>query len=112
MTLITRVLVAALSLLFAAYLIPGIVVDSIYTAIVVAIVLGLLNLIVRPILIVLTLPVTIVTLGLFIFVINAALFMFVASFVNGFEVSGFFVALLGSLFVSVVSTIGNRFVGQ
>lgn len=108
--LITRLLIAALALLLAAYLIPGIEVAGVYIAIVVALILGLLNLIVRPILIILTLPITIVTLGLFIFVINAALFMFVASFVDGFNVDGFLAALIGSLIVSVVSTVGNRFV--
>lgn len=112
LTLITKILISALGLLVAAYLVPGIEVTSLYIAIVVAIILGLLNLIVRPVLIVLTLPITIVTLGLFIFVINAALFAFVASFVEGFSVSGFIPALLGSLIVTVISTIGNRFVGK
>lgn len=110
--LVSKVLITALGLLLAAYLVPTIEVVSLYVAIIVAIVLGLLNLVVRPVLVILTLPVTIVTLGLFIFVINAALFAFVASFVDGFAVNGFFDALLGSLIVSVVSTIGNRFVGD
>lgn len=110
-TLITKVLVAALGLLVAAYFVPTIEVASVYTAVIVAIILGLLNLIVRPILIILTLPITIVTLGLFIFIINASLFMFVASFVEGFSVKGFLPALLGSLIVTVVSTVGNRFIG-
>lgn len=110
-TVISKVLISALGLLLAAYLVPAITVTGLYIAIVVAVILGLLNLIVRPILIVFTLPITIVTLGLFIFVINAALFLFVASFVDGFEVDGFFSALLGSLIVTVVSTVGNRFVG-
>ncbi len=110
MNIVIRVLITALGLLIAAYVIPGIVVTSLYTAIISAIVLGLLNLIVRPILVVLTLPITIVTLGLFMFVINAGLFLFVASFVDGFAVDGFWIALLGSLVVSVVSAIGNKFV--
>lgn len=110
LTLITRVLIAALGLLIAAYLVPGIEVAGLYIAIVTAIILGLINLIVRPILIILTLPITILTLGLFIFVINATLFWFVASFIDGFEVDGFFAALFGSLIVSVISAIGNRFV--
>lgn len=103
-------MIAALALLLVARFVPGIEVDGLYIAIVTAIILGLLNVIVRPILVVLTLPITIITLGLFIFVINAALFLFVASFVDGFAVSGFLSALLGSLLVSVVSAIGNKFV--
>lgn len=108
MKIISRILITALGLLLAAYLIPGIDVTSLYIAIITAIILGILNLIARPILVVLTLPITIVTLGLFIFVINALIFWFAASFIDGFSVDGFFPALLGSLVVSVVSTIGNK----
>ena len=108
MKLIIRVLISALALILVANVIPGIEVKSIYIAIVAAIILGLLNLIVRPLLVVLTLPITILTLGLFIFVINAALFLFVASFVEGFQVDGFLPALLGSVIVSIVSTVGNK----
>jgi putative membrane protein len=110
MKIIARVLITALALLLVAELIPGIVVEGLFTAIVAAVILGLLNLIARPILVVLTLPITILTLGLFIFIINAALFAFVASFIEGFEVSGFLPAILGSLLVSVVSAIGNKFI--
>ena len=110
MKIIGRILVTALGLLVAAHVVTGIMVDSLYIAIVAAFILGILNLIVRPILVVLTLPITIVTLGLFMFVINAGIFLFVSSFVEGFEVAGFTAALLGSLIVSVVSAIGNRFV--
>jgi len=110
MLIITRVLISALALLLVAEIVPGITVASVYIAIVVAILLGLLNVIARPILLVLTLPISILTLGLFIFVINAALFWFVATFVEGFEVAGFLPALLGSLLVSVISAIGNRLV--
>lgn len=106
--IIIRILVGALALLLVAELLPGVSVDGLYPAIIGAIILGVLNTIVRPILVVLTLPVTIVTLGLFIFVINAALFMFAASFIDGFSVSGFWMALVASLCVSIVSTIGNR----
>lgn len=110
MKLISRVLIAALALLAVAYFVPGIEVDSLYVAVIAAVVLGLVNLIGRPILIVLTLPVTILTLGLFIFVINAALFWFVASFIEGFTVTGFLPALIGSILVSVISAVGNKFV--
>jgi putative membrane protein len=110
MTTIYRVLITALALMLAAYLIPGIFVDNIYVAIFAAVVLGLLNLIARPILVILTFPITILTLGLFIFVINAAIFWFTASFIDGFEVAGFVPALVGSLVVSLVSTLGNHFI--
>lgn len=106
---IIRVLVSALALLLAAYLVPGIVVAGLYIAIIAAVILGLLNLIARPILIILTLPINILTLGLFTFVINALLFWFAASFIEGFTVEGFIPALIGSIVVSVVSAVGSKF---
>jgi putative membrane protein len=111
MNIILRILFNALGLLLIAKFIPGIVVSDFYTALVAAVILGLLNAIVRPILIILTLPVTILTLGLFALVINASLFLFAASFIEGFFVTNFWYALLGSLLMSVVSTIGSRFIG-
>jgi len=110
MTILLRILTTAFALLLCAELIPGIEVSSFYIALIAAVVLGLLNLIARPILFVLTLPITIVTLGLFIFVINALLFLFAASFIEGFVVDGFLPALIGSLVVSVVSAIANTFI--
>ncbi len=110
MKLITKVLITALALLVVARYIPGIEITGLYIALVAAVIIGLLNLIVKPVLIVLTLPITIVTLGLFIFVINAGLFWFVASFVDGFDVVGFWPALFGSLVVSIISAIGNKFI--
>lgn len=109
-TIITRILIGALALLIVERLIPGIEVENLYIALVVAFLLGLLNFFVRPVLVILTLPITILTLGLFIFIINALIFWFVASFVDGFTVTGFLPALLGSLIVSVISAIGNKFV--
>ncbi len=107
---IIRLFITALALLGAAYLIPGIVVTNISSALIAAVVLSLLNTIVRPLLVILTLPITILTLGLFIFVINALLFWFAASFLDGFAVSGFLPALIGSLFVSVVSAVAHKFI--
>lgn len=107
-SLLVRFLAAVLGLFLADYLIAGITVDSFYTAAIVAVILGVLNLVVRPILMVLTLPLTILTLGLFFFVLNAALFWFVGSFVEGFSVTGFAAALLGSLVVSAVSWLTNK----
>ena len=76
---------------------------------IVAVLLGALNLLVRPILVVLTLPITFLTLGLFTFVINAFLFWFLSSFIQGFAVTGFFAAFFGALVVSVVSFLGKHF---
>ena len=82
--LITRLLINVLALLLVAYYIPGISVDGFYTALVVALILGLLNLTIKPILVILTLPINILSLGLFTFVINAGLFWFVSTFIDGF----------------------------
>lgn len=110
MKLFARILITALALLITARIIPGIEVESLYTAIIAALILGLLNVFVKPLLVILTLPITILTLGLFMFVINAGLFLFAASFIDGLSVDGFLTALLGSLVVSVISSIGNKFI--
>lgn len=108
MKLILHVLVVALALLVSAYIIPGIEVSSLYIAIVAAVIIGLLNLVIRPILFVLTLPLTILTLGLFTFVLNALIFWFAASFIDGFSVDGFLPALLGSILVSLASAVTSN----
>ncbi len=109
-TLLTRILLGALALLLVAEVVPGVSIDGLYPALIAAVILGIFNAVVKPVLVILTLPITILTLGLFIFVINALLFMFAASFIDGFAVSGFLAALVGSLLVSVVTTIGNKFI--
>ena len=108
MKIIIKLLFTALALLLAAYLVPGIVVASFYTALIIAVSLAVVNLIFKPILILLTLPINILTLGLFTFVINALLFWFLSTIVKGFYVEGFAAAFLGALIVSVVSYIGNK----
>lgn len=110
MKLIARLLITALALVLVTYIVPGIHVEGVYSAIIAALFLGLVNAVVRPVLILLTLPVTILTLGIFIFVINAFLFLFVASFVDGFTVASFTSALLGSILVSIMSGIANKFI--
>lgn len=105
LTLIARWIVNAGALLLVAYLYSGVQVTSFTAALVAALVIGLVNAVVRPILVLLTLPVTILTLGLFLFVINALLFWFVAEVVRGFTVSGFMAALIGSLLFSILTTI-------
>jgi putative membrane protein len=96
-------LVNALALIAVAYLMPSIGVSSFTSALIAALVLGLINAIIRPVLVLLTLPVTILTLGLFILVINAVLFWFVGSILEGFHVQGFWSAFLGSILFSIVS---------
>lgn len=100
---LVRLVVTAAALMLVAYLMPGIDVTGWQPALIAAFLLGIANAIVRPILIVLTLPITILTLGLFIFVINAALFLWIAEFVDGFHVASFLHALIGSILVSLVS---------
>lgn len=106
--LLTRVIVTAFALVLVSEFIPGITIDSALTAIIAALILGVVNAVIRPILVILTFPITILTLGLFIFVINALLFSFVASFIDGFTVTGFFPALIGSVIVSLISTFVNK----
>jgi putative membrane protein len=96
-------LINALALLTVAYVMPSIKVASIGTALVAALVLGLVNAVIRPILILLTLPATLLTLGLFIFVINGLLFWLVGTYVQGFEVAGFWAGVLGAIVYSIVS---------
>ena len=105
MTLIIRWFINALALLLVAYLYSGVKVDDIFTALIAALVLGFVNAFIRPLLVLLTLPVTVLTLGLFIFVINALLFWLVAEVVKGFTVTGFTAALIGSLMFSVVTLL-------
>ena len=105
MHLIVTWLLNALALLAVTYLIPSIHIRSFGTALVIAVVLGLINTLLRPVLVLLTLPVTILTLGLFLLVINALLFQLAAWFVKGFEVSGFWSALFGSILYSIISWI-------
>ena len=102
MKLILKWLLSATALLAVAYLYSGVVVTSFTGALIAAAVLGALNAVVRPILVLLTLPVTVVTLGLFLFVINALMFWAAASLVSGLNVRGFGAALIGSLIYSVL----------
>jgi len=97
----------ALLVILVTYVVPGIAVESFWTALLVALVLGILNAIVRPILVILTLPITLLTLGLFTLVINGALFWLVSTVVKGFNVDGFWAAFLGAAVLWVFSFITN-----
>jgi putative membrane protein len=107
MKLLLRWLISALALLALPYVISGIELKSFYVALIAAVLLGLVNAVIRPILILLTLPVTILTLGLFILVINALLFWFVGSFVEGFHVSGFWAGFFGAILYSLITWAAN-----
>jgi putative membrane protein len=105
MGFLVRVAVNALAIMLAASILPGIAVDGIVSALAAAVLLGLVNAFVRPVLLILTLPITLLTLGLFLFVLNGLCFWLVASVVKGFHVAGFGSAMLGALVVSAVSWI-------
>jgi putative membrane protein len=105
MYFLLRVVLNTVGVLLAARLVPGITVTSPSAAILAGVVLGVVNATIRPVLIVLTLPFTILTLGLFIFLVNAFCLALVAWLVPGFGVHGFFAALLGSIFITIVSWI-------
>lgn len=102
MKLLLKWLLAACALLLVAYLYPGVRIDSFTSALIAAAVIGLFNALLRPVLVVLTLPVTVVTLGLFLFVINALMFWAASGVLSGFFVAGFWAALLGSLIYSAL----------
>lgn len=107
MRFLLKWLINALALLAVTKVVAGFHVDTFYSALIAALIIGLLNAVIRPILILLTLPVTIVTLGLFTFVINAVLILLAESIVDGFTVDGFLPALMGALILWAVNTIVN-----
>ena len=96
-------LINAVALFALPYVFPWVTVDSFAAALIAALVLGLINTLIRPVLVILTLPVTLLTLGLFIFVINGLLFWWVGSFVDGFHVSGFWSGVFGAIVYSLIS---------
>jgi len=105
-------IITAISLVVTAYIVPGFIISSFGAAIVAAVVLGLVNAIVKPILVLLTLPLTVLTLGLFLFVINALVIWLAGAITPGFTVTGFIPALLGSIVLTLVTSVINFFVGR
>ena len=105
MNTIGKIFASAIAVIISAYLIPGVEVADFLTAIIVAVVLALVNFFVKPILVIITIPVTILTLGFFLLAINAFMILMVDSFADGFTVNGFWWALLYSLVLSIVSSI-------
>lgn len=107
--LILRWIINALALLIVANIIPGFVIGSFYTALVVALVLGLVNATIRWVLVVLTLPINVLTLGLFSFVINALMILLVSTIVKGFDVAGFWPAFWAAIVLWLISVVTNWF---
>ncbi len=108
MSLLVKWLLMTISVGIAAYLIPGISVSGFFSALLVALFLGIVNTLIRPFLIVITLPINILTIGLFTFVINAVLVMLASKVVHGFEVRGFWWAMLFSIVLSIIHYILNK----
>jgi putative membrane protein len=112
MNFIIKLLLSALAVMLVAYLLPGVTVESFWTALIVAALLALLNVTLKPILIVLTIPVTILTLGLFLLVINALIILLADALISGFMVSNFWWALAFSLILSIVTSLFESIVGS
>lgn len=109
---VVRLLIAALGLWLAQALVPGVEIRGAGTLFVAALLLGFVNAVVRPLIVVLTLPITVVTLGLFLWVVNAMMLGLVAALLDGFTLAGFGSALLGALVVSVTGWIASWYVGS
>src|SRR5688500_18729011 len=107
MSLLIRWLINALALLAIPYFMNSVRVDSLVTALIAALALGFLNTLIRPILLLLTLPITLLTLGLFALVINGLMFWLVAEFIQGFSVASFGTAFIAAVLFSIVTTIAN-----
>ena len=103
-----RLIISALSLAVTAYIVPGIHVDGVFTLIVAAFLLGIVNAVIRPVLIILTFPITVISLGLFLLIINGAMLALVAALLPGFSISGLGSAILGWLILSITSWLGLK----
>ena len=112
MRLIFRIIITALAVVIASYILPGVNVNGGFTAFLVAAVLAMLNAFVKPLLVILTIPITVFTLGLFLLVINAMMILAAAEIVPGFQVAGFWYALLFSIVLTIVVSMLNNLVRQ
>lgn len=108
MNFILRIIISAVVAFGLSYLLSGVHIDKFSTALLVALVLAVLNAFIKPIIVVLTLPITIFTFGLFLFVINAAIILLAAKFISGFKVDGFWWALLFSFLLSIITSLLYR----
>jgi len=109
--IVLRTLITMLGLFLASRLIPGVSIEGVGSFILAALLLGLVNAFIRPLMFFFTLPLTLITLGLFIFVVNAAMFGLVAAMLDNFQVAGFWSALFGAIIVSITSTVASWYVG-
>ena len=109
--IVIRMVIAMLGLFLASKIVPGVTIVGTGTFFLAALLLGLVNGLVRPIAFVLTLPITVITLGLFLFVLNAAMFGLVAAFLDNFSVASFWSALFGAIIVSITSTVASWYIG-
>lgn len=107
MSILFKWLISTVAVILASYLLPGVALAGFWAALWVALFLGLINVIIKPILVILTLPINILTLGLFTFVINALLILLASSVIQGFSVSGFWVAMLFSIILSIFTYLLN-----
>lgn len=105
MKLLVELIIRMIVLLITAYVVPGFHIDSYSTALVVALVLGILNMLLKPLLVLFTLPATILSFGLFLFVINAILLLIASHFVKGFRIDSFLSAIIAAIVISVVSSV-------
>lgn len=112
MKLLLRILITSILVMVISYLMKGVVVDEFSTALIVAIVLGLLNFFVKPVLVLFTLPVTVFTLGLFLLVINAIIILLCDHFVDGFDVNGFWTAMFFSIILSLSQSLVYKLTGE
>lgn len=112
MKILLRWIINATALLAITQVLPGFIVENFYFALIAALILGLINAVIRPILIILTLPINVITLGLFTFVINALLIWFVSTFIQGFEIDGFVTALAAAIILWAVSVVTNWLIKQ
>jgi len=111
MMILLRWIIMAASIMLAAYIIPGVNVKGFFAALWIALFIGIINVLVRPFLILITLPINILTLGLFTFVINAFLILLASSVIKGFEVKGFWVAMLFSIVLSMINFLLGHLLG-
>ncbi len=110
MKTIAKLLITSLALLVVAEFVPGFFVENFYIAVIIALAFGVISLFIKPILTLLTLPLHLITFGFFAFVINALLLWFISTFIAGFVIESFSVALLGALIIALISHIGGKFI--
>ena len=108
MNFLTQLVVSTLAIIVTAFILPGVDIDNAFTGVIVAFVLAILNAIIKPVLIILTIPITLITMGLFLLIINAGMILLASNIVSGFQVDGFWTALFFSIILSLATSFLNR----